>query len=877
MEQETIEGLLKRLDDIIVRREHDYHQIDSEYKQEDGSILSKEYPEYQQRKKAAIERANREALDCQQKLDALCRKIRARQPALIDLDANDLNRRGRIPRSIALGKYHVQYENLDFFVPKMFRFPFENPMYITDDNQTELFHKILLRLMYALPADKQEYYVFDPIGMGKSVWVFNQLLSNKKLFPQCKVLTSSEELKAAMQDISAYMASLYFTFFSIGNDCPDWDSCNRRFYSQRNYQKMLPYKIFIFMGVPDEMDADCFSMFQKIVLHGAECGFLVLFSFNDAVLMGEDSKMRAQELQLRKLIDRSLPLHAVLDRELCNLSCTHLQIENVGENFPNRLKLHELLNTFAEEVEKDDGSYCSFDRMLSPETRFCGASARKLRLPCGYAAAGGSELVIEIGDKTPHYLIGGTTGSGKSNLLHNIIVSALWNYNPNELRLYLLDFKEGVEFSRYAAPTLPGIALVAVEADTEYGISVLKHLNQEKASRYARFKQSGCKDIQAYRELHPDEPMPRLLVVIDEFQVLFEGNERVQTIEAMTTLAKQGRACGIHMILATQTLKGVEFGSLGTQFSGRIALNCPVEDSKLFLGGMTASNEAAAELEIPYAIINTAQGIPSKNVKFAVPEAKSESITARLTELAQESTREGFDTPTKIFEGQKFPKLPSVEFFHHDNGLSLTLGEILTYDAKPLTVTFRPVPENNLFLCGHDPQMKDDFLNAILLSVLGCHDCESIVYIGQNLPERFQAEQKITVYADVTNFVDARKDGYFGQKGFVILDSANLARSVGFPPTNYAPKNEYFASFKQFWEDANRKSTHIIALYDGSNHAKGCGIPLADFQFRIGYDVSMEEYNSLTGNSAPSIKTQIAQRAFFVKNQAIAAWFRPYR
>ena len=136
---------------------------------------------------------------------------------------------------------------------------------------------------------------------------------------------------------------------------------------------------------------------------------------------------------------------------------------------------------------------------------------------------------------------------------------------------------------------------------------------------------------------------------------------------------------------------------------------------------------------------------------------------------------------------------------------------------------------------------------------------------------------RITAYKDAKAFVDAEKERYFDQKRIVILDSENLARSIGFPPTSYAPKNDYFASFKAFWEDANRNLTHIIAFYDGSNRIKTCGIPLADFQYRIGYDVSMEEYNYLLGNNGRIMKSQIGQRAFFADNQTITAWFRPYR
>lgn len=882
MSKETIEGLLKCLDEAIVRRDQGYLHVDNEYKREDGTILSKEYDEYQRRKKAVTMRADAATVDCLQKLDELCKRVRNMQPVLLELQAENLNTDKGFPRWIALGQYHIRYENLDFSVPKTFRFPFEKPMYIVDDSQAELLHKVLLRLMYTLPVNKQKYYVFDPVGMGRSVWVFNQLFSNQNLFPQGKVMTTAVELKAALRDVSSYMSSLYSEFFNIVNDCPDWDSCNRRFRSQGCDEKMLPYKVFIFMDVPEEMDSDCFAMFRKLMLHSAECGFLVLFSFNGTLLEAEDSRMRAQEMLLRQLVDDSLPLRAVLDRKIKDLSCDRLNIDSVGEKFPDRQKLSELLNAFQEAVEKEHSSYCSFDRIYPREALFRSSSARQLSIPCGYAAAGGNEFSIEIGDRTPHYLIGGATGSGKSNLLHNIIVSALWNYGPEELSLYLLDFKEGVEFSRYAEPSLPGIALVAVEADTEYGITVLQHLDKVKNARYSKFKQSGCKDIQAYRQRHPEDPMPRILIVIDEFQVLFESNEKEKTIASMVTLAKQGRACGIHMMLATQTLKGVEFSSLGTQFGGRIALNCPADDSRQFLGGITSSNEAAAALEIPYAILNTAQGNPSKNVKFSIPEAKSEAIAARLAEMRRESDRRGYTVRTRIFEGQKFPQLPPKDAFRHENGFVLNLGEILSYDAPPLELNLYARPENNLLLFGHDLQMKNDFLNAILCSALGCEDCEEIVYIGEDeLPETLTENAGVTVYTDAKAFVDAKKEHYFDRKRLVILDNTNLAQAVGFPPSPYSSKNEYTTSFNTFWENANRNATHIIAFYDSLNRIKVCGLPLTGFQYRIGYDTNRDEYNFLLGYnggySGIVLKSPLGQRAFLADNQTITAWFRPYR
>lgn len=879
MDQDTIEGLLERLDKILLKREHGYDILDQQFKNENGHIPGREYEEYRERKDWIESRFRSDAIDCQQKLDILCKKVRRIQPVLTELSPDYLNRKGRFPRRIALGKYRVQYENLDIYVPKMFEFPLNKSMYICDGKQMGLLHKVILRLMYALPVDKQEYYIFDPIGLGKSMWMFNRLFLNEKLFPQKKVMSNAAELKAALKSVMDYMQNLYFHTFNLHTDCSDWDSYNRRLFSQKNTAKMLPYKIFIFMDVPDGMDSECFEMFRKLLTHSERCGFLVLFSFNEVLLEAEDSKMKVQELQLRQCIDHSLPLHSVFDKEISDLSFERLSLISVGEKFPDDRSLDWLLMELDCIVNQSVNSMFSFDDMLGDAKLFRKQSIERLFIPCGYTTAGGSEVVLEVGDRYPHFLIGGTTGSGKSNLLHNIIMNACWNYSPEELRVYLLDFKEGVEFSRYAAPVLKHAALVATEADTEYGISVLKHLVHEKTRRYSIFKNSGCKDIKAYRQMNPTEVMPRILVVVDEFQLLFEGNEKDKTIETLSMLAKQGRACGIHLILATQSLKGIDFGTLAPQFSGRIALKSSAEDSKLLLGGITSNNEEAAEIEIPYAILNTAQGAVSGNVKYAVPEAKNAVIGDKLYVMERECARQRIVTTTKLFEGQKFPDLPDETWFESE-GIQLVLGEKLDYDAELLRIQLKNNVENNVLFCGHDDQMKNFFMEAIVMSAAGSCSCDELVYIGDCEIDNSKCSGRSipTVnYKTLRDFISANNSQYYQKRRILILDNTNFAKEVGFPISTYPKPSDETLAFKEYWDEANKHGNHFVVFYDGVNRLRAGSVPAADFRFRIGYSLNSDEKNQFLNNTAYASKEIQKRRAFLADNLTVEAWFKPFK
>lgn len=874
--QESMEGLLHCLDDAITSRDRRYETLDLQYKDKNGHILQKQYDEYSYRKHSITKRFSEEAIDYQQKIDRLCRRIRKSQPSLRELSSSVINTKSRFPRNIALGKHHVKCRNLDFYVPKTFPFPFEKPMYICDDTKIVLLHKVLLRLLFALPIDKQEYYVFDPIGLGKTVSKFNLLFSNENLFPQKKVLSSTIELKAVLKDITKYILDLQSNVFSIETDCSDWDSYNRRLYSQRELRRVLPYKVFIFTAVPDGMDQECFDMFRTLIAHGKQCGMLVLFSFNEAILNTEDTKMKKMEIELKGCVKNSVQLHTVFEKDdICNSFC-NLEIESVGEKFPNDYELSVLLNELKSTAERQNTQGMSFEELMQQEQLFNKCSRDGLVVPIGCGASGNSIVELTIGDATPHYLIGGTTGSGKSNLLHNLIMSACSRYSPDELRMYLLDFKEGVEFSQYANPNLRHAMLVATEADTEYGITVLKHLVEEKEKRYAAFKSCGCKDIQGYRKKNATAKMPRIMVVVDEFQILFGNAQKDQTIATLEMIAKQGRACGIHLILATQSLKGIDFTTLGPQFGGRIALKCSAEDSKILLGGITSNNEEASEIRVPFAILNTTQGNVSGNVKFMVPKAEEEKISEAIQLINKKSNDLNIVTSTKIFEGQNLPTRPKTIGGASSN-ITLYLGEMMDYNAEPFHITLRPRVTENLLICGHDDKIKKSLLESIIISTKSSNQCEEIIYIGDDfdLLEENLREEIIRFYS-VKEFCEKCLEEPYEKKRIVIIDNCNLIKQIGYTPTMYGTPKAEAAFFKDYIDNANEKGSYIVAFYEGSNRIKNCGVPKDEFNYRIGYSVNVDEKNFLLGAGSQSNASVKKNRAFVVDNLELTSWFRPY-
>ncbi len=225
------------------------------------------------------------------------------------------------------------------------------------------------------------------------------------------------------------------------------------------------------------------------------------------------------------------------------------------------------------------------------------------------------EVCFEIGNEQNHTLICDHSGSGKSNFLHVLIQNLAFYYDPDEVQLFLLDYKEGVEFNAYTDPILEHARLVSVASSVGYGMSFLSWLCKEMQKRAELFKQFNVKDLSDYRK---HEKMPRLIVVIDEFQVLFSDNKSTKAVEGhLNTLLKKGRSYGVHLILATQTMRGTDINrSIMAQIANCIALPMDADDSAKIL-----DDDVACELVRPEGIFNNNGEHQKYHTKMSIPKA----------------------------------------------------------------------------------------------------------------------------------------------------------------------------------------------------------------------------------------------------------------
>ena len=177
---------------------------------------------------------------------------------------------------------------------------------------------------------------------------------------------------------------------------------------------------------------------------------------------------------------------------------------------------------------------------------------------------------LDVRADGPHALVAGTTGSGKSELLQTLIASLCALNTPESMTFVLVDYKGGAAFKDCAR--LPHTVGMVTDLDGHLTGRALESLGAELRRRERLLARADAKDIEDYTAaLGPgDEPMPRLMLIIDEFAALVA--ELPDFVTGLVDIARRGRSLGVHLVLATQRPAGVVSAEIKSNTNLRIAL-----------------------------------------------------------------------------------------------------------------------------------------------------------------------------------------------------------------------------------------------------------------------------------------------------------------
>lgn len=582
----------------------------------------------------------------------------------------------------------------------------------------EVLQLMMLRFLTSMPAGKLRFTIIDSAGLGENFAAFMHLADYDEQLVAARIWTDSKHIDERLLLIADHMEKVLQKY--LRNEFATIHQ-----YNESAGEVAEPYHVIVAANFPAGFSEAAARKLVSISQSGPRCGVFTLLSVDTELRLPHEFKLQellADAVHLQWSQNRLVwhyPLFEKLPLEL--------------DPLPNAERLNELMRIAGQQSREASKVEVPFAMVApKPDQLWAGNSARELVVPIG--RAGAKELQsLRFGLGTSqHALVSGKTGSGKSTLLHALITNLALHYGPDQVEFYLVDFKKGVEFKAYANGQLPHARVIAIESEREFGVSVLERLDQELRRRGELFRTHAVQDLAGFRRAAPDMPMPRSLLIVDEFQELFVADDKLATDAALLLdrLVRQGRAFGIHVMLGSQTLAGAYSLARSTlgQMAVRIALECSESDAHLILSD---ENMAARLLNRPgEAIYNDQNGLVAGNHPFQVvwlPDAQRQEYLATLRGLPLSANLT--DEPTIVFEGN-VPADPrdnpemmaAIGHPERTTHLEPTIWLGSAVRIEPAThIMLRRQGGHNLAIVGQDETMGAGMLGSAVVALAAQH------------------------------------------------------------------------------------------------------------------------------------------------------------
>ncbi len=661
-------------------------------------------------------------------------------------DAPQFNETTTYPKFLSCGLLEIKGKNganMEFLLPKVYPFP-PKSLYIEHEKDGQFLREMLMRLLSSVPLVQLEVILIDALSLGGIFNLARRLLDKDNDFIyQQRILTESKEIEEALKHLYEYLKvnlqeklAGYKDFVHYNEDATD----------------RLPLKALFLSGV-DALSQNALYYFEKIMRFGSKNGVLSFVN-----LESEKNNKSAEDLKR----------YAEFFRDRTSFECLkYLSVEVINDQGIKSQHMKDFADKIKAYYEKKKVVKSELKALQKDEEFWTKSSQSKVSVPVGWDI-NHKEVCFEIGEAQNHTLICGRSGSGKSNFLHVLIQNLAFYYDPDEVQLFLLDYKEGVEFNAYTDPILEHARLVSVASSVGFGMSFLSWLCDEIKKRAELFKQFKVKDLSDYRK---HEKMPRLIVVIDEFQVLFSDNSTKgkESVErSLNTLLKKGRSYGVHLILATQTMRGTDINpSFKAQIANRIALPMDADDSAKIL-----DDDVACELVRPEGIFNNNGGHQKYHTKMSIPKAPDD-FKSFLTKIhAEFNQRNLASIDRKIYNGETPLKMPNIL---KANEMRLHLGKKVDYEQKDLIVEFES-NESHLLVVSPDLNARIALMKLLFQNIKSANK-ELVFCNKEKRLIRFfdvQKEYGITPVENILSVLDTAMN----PNSTLVIDNLNEAKEL---------------------------------------------------------------------------------------------------
>ncbi|MGN0679290.1 MAG: FtsK/SpoIIIE domain-containing protein [Oscillospiraceae bacterium] len=517
-----------------------------------------------------------------------------------------------------------------------------------DDGQEKLFmRKFLARILKTAPLKCVHYSIFDIIKKASSlerlVDVSNiattdlsfELFTSKSTSEDGEVTAdmARKHLREQPRSINRYMAGLSQSLF-------DFNKENKTF--------EYPFTWYVDFAFPETLSDSDYKEMSEIFINSASAGYsFLLLTSNE----GLECVKKLTELNPQICLT-----HIDIDCGYCESQGLRVNISDNCE--PSSTQIGNFVKSLKKYYEEGKSLNNRINKVFAEHDFELKDASKMLSIPMGIDKNGNLCNLKLGGDGSVHGFISGGTNSGKSTLLHTIILSACLHYSPDDLELWLVDYKE-TEFNRYKNKSCPHIKLIGISKTADFTFSLLDRIIAEAARRTQLMKIFDAKDLEDYRSHKGEEGyehLTRLFIIIDEFHEMSQFvSDDFAYRDKLENVLREYRAQGINLLLADQTFSNGLSGltpSAKDQISLRIAMRN--ENNPMEIKETLAVDRSLYTSNINHAISLMSQG--DFIMKIDIRDGKGELVDTKLEKFkALHSTNIDFEivpkTLSSIYEG----------------------------------------------------------------------------------------------------------------------------------------------------------------------------------------------------------------------------------
>jgi DNA segregation ATPase FtsK/SpoIIIE, S-DNA-T family len=637
---------------------------------------------------------------------------------------------------------------------------------------------IALRLISTFPVRKLQGIFIDPVSMGNS-FPFKSL--PKHIVGQ-QTYTRTDDVREQLRKLTVHTEQIIQNYLS------------RYYQSIEEYNAVKSaveeaYRYLFVADFPTNFDSTSWEDLKSLLLNGSKAGVYGIVHIDETLEKPRNFNYNIfnDSCTVIRPLQKYHQGQTVFEMTMPNGLTCEISLDQPPPNEQFNL-ITAAITAAAKNIKTDTVSFSD----IYPSEFWAGDSRREIRAPIGVTGArdkiefwmGNNEDGLVVSSA----LLAGKPGAGKSYTLHAIITSLAMKYSPDELELYLLDFKEGVEFQLYIDPeqsegssqepnenrSLPHAKVISIESDREFGLSVLKQVQKQIEERSNKFKTPGInvENLKQYRDKTGDK-MPRILVVVDEFQYLFQERDAIADGVSLLfeDIMRRGRSFGIHLLIASQT-SNVPNMSNSTIIYSLIDLRIAMQMNQTTANSVLAegNTDAVDLLDRPGKLIyNSDLGRKGSNTIGQVADVSQEERIKAVLQTQAVAKQRNFErsTPLIVFNGTRPSKLAYngqlAKLAAMDNWLSSTalnkqivqnqdwfsqefpgvvwLGESMKIGNHTQAI-FRRRQRSNLLLVGGAEESIFGTIGGILLSLVHCYQPQQaqfqIVDLSQSIDEESQ-------------------------------------------------------------------------------------------------------------------------------------------